>query len=105
MRKILADYILTGISTTKEGVVIIDNDGKIISIDERKNFDKAELEIYSGIICPGFINAHCHLEGSYMKGKIAEDTGLLGFVTEFMKNRNDEAPGVQSAIENADREM
>ncbi len=106
MRKISADWIFPVSSDPIEnGVVIINEEGKILQLDERKNFEDPELEIYSGILCPGFVNAHCHLEGSYMKGKITERTGLLGFVSEFMKNRNDEDPSVQSAIEEADAEM
>ena len=26
------------------------------------------LKIYHGILCPGFINSHCHLELSHLKG-------------------------------------
>lgn len=37
-------------------------------------------EFFPGIISPGFINAHCHLELSSLKGKIPKHTGMAGFI-------------------------
>lgn len=106
MRKISADWIFpVSSSPVQNGVVIIDDDGKIISLAERQNFEDAEPEKYPGIICPGFINAHCHLELSYLKGKISEHTGLTGFISEFLKKRNDSDPDVSKSIEEAEKEM
>lgn len=67
---------------------MLDDDGTIVLIGERKDFDPADLEIYDGIICPGFINAHCHLELSYMKGKIAEKKGIAQFIIDLIDYRN-----------------
>src|SRR4030095_14022931 len=105
MRKISANYIHTGTKLLNDGVVVIDEDGKVLLVDERKNFSSDELEIYDGIICPGFINAHCHLELSYLKGEISEHTGFVCFISDFLKKRNDGQPEVQAAIEQADKEM
>ncbi len=91
MRKISANYVFPGNSSPiKNGVIIFDKEGTIHDflnpeIDEI-NFEK--VEIFEGIICPGFINTHCHLELSYLKGKIAEGTELPGFVKDIISLRN-----------------
>lgn len=46
-----------------------------------------EIEFFEGLITPGFINAHCHTELSYLKGVITPNTGLVQFVQQVMKNR------------------
>ncbi|HYV93609.1 MAG TPA: amidohydrolase family protein [Chitinophagales bacterium] len=89
MRKLAADWIFpVTTSPIQNGVVIVDDVGKILSLGERKNFDDAELEIHHGIICPGFINAHCHLELSYMKGKIPEHSRMIQFIIDLLDYRN-----------------
>lgn len=36
-------------------------------------------EFYSGVLAPGLVNAHCHLELSYLRGAIPEGCGFAGF--------------------------
>lgn len=91
MKKITADYIFPGNTTPiKNGVLIFDNTGVIQEvIDPKKtsiNFE--EVEKYDGILCPGFINTHCHLELSYLKNQISEKTQLHGFIKEIITKRN-----------------
>ena len=89
MRKISADWIFPVSSPrVKNGVVVVDEQGKILDVTDRKSFDQSDLEVYEGIICPGFINAHCHLELSYMKGKISEKRGMIQFIMDVIDFRN-----------------
>ena len=82
MRKISADYIFpVSADPIKEGVVILDNEGRILQLDERANHDPPSLEIYAGVLTPGLINTHRHLELSHMKGKVDTGTGLIPFIT------------------------
>lgn len=90
MKKISADYIYPGNTTPiKNGVIVYDTDGKITEllnpIETEINWE--EVERFNGIICPGFVNTHCHLELSYLKGKIAEETQLHGFVKDIISLR------------------
>ncbi|MBS1644299.1 MAG: amidohydrolase family protein [Bacteroidetes bacterium] len=39
-----------------------------------------KVERLEGTICPGFVNAHCHLELSHLSGLIPEKTGLIPFL-------------------------
>ena len=47
-----------------------------------------DTEFFDGIICPGFVNAHCHIELSHLKNKIPQHKGLVNFVQEVMTQRN-----------------
>ena len=106
MRKITADYIFPiSSSPIKEGVITIDNNGKILSIDSRENHDSASLEIHQGVIVPGFINTNCHLELSHMKGKVATGTSLIPFITSVVSFREMPQEEIDAAIEKADQEM
>ncbi|MEO5570033.1 MAG: amidohydrolase family protein [Bacteroidia bacterium] len=87
MRYISADYIFPiSSSPIKNGTVVIDDSGIIIEV-AKSEIQNTKSEIYQGIICPGFINAHCHLELSHLKGVISEGTGLTGFIGEFLQKR------------------
>ncbi len=49
-----------------------------------------DIIFLEGILCPGFVNAHCHTELSHLKNKIPKHTGLINFVQEVLKMRNKE---------------
>lgn len=106
MRKISADYIFPITSAPiKEGVITIDEKGKITAIDKRENHKGSELEIYKGVIVPGFVNTHCHLELSHMKGVAPTGTGLIPFITTVVQQRNFPQEKIDAAIAKADKEM
>ncbi len=86
-RKFKADQLFTGRKMESGNNVLVSaEDGKIEAIIDEK--DAGEVEFYNGIICPGFINAHCHLELSHMKGSIPEGTGLVDFVYKVVNERH-----------------
>ncbi|MCC6251745.1 MAG: amidohydrolase family protein [Bacteroidia bacterium] len=86
-----ADYIYTISSAPiKNGVVFTDNQGLIIDIfneTESLFLEASEIQAFNGIICPGFVNAHCHLELSHLWNKIPENTGLAGFIKQLQQFR------------------
>lgn len=109
MKLISADYIYPITSKPiKNGVVVIDNSRKILDIlnPETDIVEWNNVDCYDGIICPGFVNTHCHLELSYLKNKVAEKTQLHGFVNELMAIRdNFSDEEILAAIQKADNEM
>ncbi len=106
MKKISADWIFpVHAAPIKNGVVIINDSGEVLKIDVRSNYKEEELDIHSGILIPGFINTHCHLELSHMKGRVATGTTLIPFITSVVQNREAAETIIQQAIEQADREM
>lgn len=106
MRKIAADLILPiSLKPIRNGVIIVDDYGKILKLGDRRNYDDLELEIYNGVIVPGFINAHCHLELSHLKGKINTGKGLISFITDVVTKRAASETEILAAITKAEAEM
>jgi len=108
MRKICADYIFPVSSTPiKNGIVIIDENGIILDVlSQEARLMTQDAEVYNGIIVPGFINTHCHIELSHLKGQVTEHKGLTGFISELIPKRGTFSPEqIKSAIESAEDEM
>jgi len=86
-------------------VIVHDSRGLIIDLVPKNDLDPLKIQHYEGIICPGFINTHCHLELSFMKSKIEAGQGLHTFIKEVesLKKPNDEE--VLEAIKTTDNEM
>ena len=109
MKKISADYIFPGNSSPiKNGVLVIDRDNSIVELlkPTTESINWNEVETHKGIICPGFVNTHCHLELSYLKNRIEEKTQLHGFIKEIITKRNEfpEEQRIQAMIA-AEQEM
>lgn len=76
------------------GIVAVDDGGRIADILEtgEASIPEGEIEYFDGILCPGFVNAHCHLELSWAKGLIESGTGLDGFLRSLDSLRHDNLP-------------
>ena len=97
MRRLSANYIYrVGSFPLKNGIIEIDDTGRVINIiDTRGELKESRsLEFYNGVIVPGFINTHCHLELSELKNKIPERAGLpefLGQIVGYKKKTKSES--------------
>ena len=108
MRKISAHYIFPVSSKPiKNGIITINENGEILNIENPKgNFREiAGLEFYNGILIPGFVNTHCHIELSHLKGEIREKTGLPDFVSQISRVRINDEEVIKKAIKTADQTM
>lgn len=106
MKKFSADWVFPVSSEPIEnGVVITDDTGTILAIERREQHDPASLDIRRGALVPGFVNTHCHLELSHMKGKVNTGTGLIPFITSVVTQRNASPEAIADAIEQAEAEM
>lgn len=106
MRKLSADIIfpISG-DPIPNGVIVVDEEGNILAVDAADQHETGGVEKYRGIIVPGFINTHCHLELSHMKGLVATGTGLLPFLNSVVKFRDFPEEEILEAIDLADQYM
>jgi aminodeoxyfutalosine deaminase len=106
MRKISADWVFpVSAPPIEQGVVIADDAGRILAIESRAQHAADTLEIHEGILTPGFVNTHCHLELSHMRGKVDTGTGLIPFIRGVVTQRNAAPEVISTAIRAAETEM
>ncbi len=107
MRYIQADFLFTGTGEVEEkSIVHLNEEGKILNIWKKGAEPKdIQIEYYQGAICPGFVNTHCHLELSHMKGLVATGTSLLPFLKSVVTFRDFPDEIINQAIIEGDREM
>jgi cytosine/adenosine deaminase-related metal-dependent hydrolase len=104
-RKFKADQLFDGYKLHgNDKVLITDESGKvsdIISITEAGD----EIQTFNGILSPGLINCHCHLELSHLKNVIPPHTGLIEFLCSVVTQRGFDPEVIQQEIIKAEKEM
>jgi len=108
MRRISAQFILTNTGPPlKRGIITADDDGTIIRIENTNGSlkESQSVEFYNGIIIPGFVNCHCHLELSHLKGAVPAGTGLGEFLIQLQKIRANSPDVILSSAVSADSDL
>lgn len=104
-RKFKADQLFDGYHLHGNGKVIItDESGKIVDIVPVTESGD-DVQTFSGILSPGLINCHCHLELSHLKNIIPPHTGLIEFLCSVVTKRGFEPDVIQQEIRKAEKEM
>lgn len=106
VRKLSADWVFPVSSPPlRDGVVVLDMVGRVLEVSAAGRYDINEVQRFSGALVPGFVNSHCHLELSHMKGVADTGTGLLKFIGTVVRQRQAEGERIAAAIEEAEDEM
>ena len=104
-RKFSADRIFTGQEFSRQDqVLVVEDDGTIADLVDRDRAGE-DVQHLDGVLSPGFINCHCHLELSHLKEVIPDGQGMVAFLLSVMSSRNVEPGFIQSAIQLAEEEM
>ena len=107
MRFLTADYLFPlYIAPIKKGVLQISDKGEVVAVFKNRNeVPQDKLEEFEGVLCPGFVNAHCHLELSHLKGVAEKVKGFLDFVGAIQKRDEFPKEKILEAIEMAENQM
>ncbi|ANH84062.1 amidohydrolase [Niabella ginsenosidivorans] len=102
--KIKPTQLFDGYRITEEDVLILTQEGTVEAVVHQSEAGD-DIKKVDGLLSPGFINCHCHLELSHMQGMIPEHTGLLQFVNQVVRQRDAPADEIAAAIEKAEAAM
>ena len=108
MRRISAQYVFTSAGKPlKRAVVTAGDDGTVIAVEDTGGelTESAGTEFYNGILIPGLVNCHSHLELSHMRDLIPGGGGLHRFILSVRDRREAGRDEIVTAAEKADREM
>jgi cytosine/adenosine deaminase-related metal-dependent hydrolase len=87
MRLVSADWVVP-ISTPpmRDASVLLDGEGQVVAVGRRKDLaGRGEEERVTGVLLPGLVNAHTHLELSHLAGRVPGGAGLVPWVSQVMK--------------------
>lgn len=106
---ISASYVYPVIGTPiKNGVLAVDPEGVIKAVytaQEAKKKLISDIDYHEGLLVPGFVNTHCHLELSNLRGKIPKHIGLPEFVKSVIRLRTSDEYELSLDMLRADIEM
>ncbi|HEV7783222.1 MAG TPA: amidohydrolase family protein [Chitinophagaceae bacterium] len=105
LQKFRADQLFDGYRFRDKGsVLIIDEKGAFEAIVPAMEAGD-DIQQLKGILSPGFINCHCHLELSHLKNVIPPHTGLIEFLCSVVTKRDFSPAIIQEKIIAAEKEM
>lgn len=94
-KKFKADKLFDGYRFLNDDNVLVTDETGIIEAIIPFSEAGDDIQHYKGILVPGLINCHCHLELSHLKNVIPPHTGLIEFLCSVVTKR--EAPSPRDA--------
>jgi cytosine/adenosine deaminase-related metal-dependent hydrolase len=103
--KVQGDHLFDGDKIHgKDKVLVQDASGRKIDIIDLNDAGD-DVQYIPGLVSPGFVNAHCHLELSHMKNVIPPHTGLVPFLVDVVGKRDFPQEVIHRSIVQAKEEM
>jgi cytosine/adenosine deaminase-related metal-dependent hydrolase len=104
-QKFQSDQLFTGYELLGRGYVLITDDQDKIDAIVMEQDAGDNIQTVHGILCPGLVNCHCHLELSHLKNVIPPHTGLIEFLCSVVTKRNFDPGIIQDEIVKGEKEM
>lgn len=95
-------FPLNSIEPISKGLVILNDNNEIVEVRELKE-EEESTEFYNGILVPGFVNSHCHIELSHLQGAFERGSGMAGFIRQINMLR--ESVSKEERLSALEREM
>ncbi|HEX3344408.1 MAG TPA: amidohydrolase family protein [Polyangiaceae bacterium] len=97
MRAVHADAVVTGdAETLRDAAVVVDAAGTILDVGPAAvvlpRHGGAEVERVRGVVLPGLVNAHTHLELSALRGRAPGGAGFVPWVEQLIGARAELRP-------------
>jgi cytosine/adenosine deaminase-related metal-dependent hydrolase len=111
VRIVCADAIVAGEDgSLRDAGVVLDSDGTILDVGPSRDIlprhAGAPIENVRGVLLPGLVNAHAHIELSALRGKVQGGAGFVPWVERMITLRSAEPPEQDEAsIERAAAEL
>ena len=108
MKSYSAQYTFTNAGPVlKRAVITASDDGTIINVEDTGGTlpERRSVEFHNGIIIPGFVNCHCHIELSCLRGSVPEGLGLPEFIRHIRSFRENSTGNIREAIASGDEQM
>ncbi|HVJ92635.1 MAG TPA: amidohydrolase family protein [Labilithrix sp.] len=96
-RIVHADHVLLGDAPSiADGAVVVDSHGSVVdvgpAVEILPRHAGAPVERLHGVVFPGLVNAHTHVELSSMRGKIPGGHGFVPWVDALVVTRSQSSP-------------
>ncbi len=104
-RKFRADNLFDGYKLRGNEQVLVTDTAGIVQDIVPLAAAGDNIEQFKGILTPGLINCHCHLELSHLKNVIPPHTGLVEFLCSVVTKRGFDPGVIQEEIRRGEQEM
>jgi len=102
--KFQADHLFTGYQLLDHSHVLVTDEGGTV-VDIVTGEAGNDIQQFRGILMPGHINCHCHLELSHMRNRIPAGRGLTHFISSVMGFPKVDQAEKERSMALADKEM
>jgi len=112
MRAVHADAVVTGdAGTLRDGAIVLDTDGTFSDVGPASvvlpRHAGIAVERVHGVVLPGLVNAHTHLELSALRGRVPGGAGFVPWVEQLIGIRTELRPeqdleAVEAAVQELD---